>query len=91
MGVFAASGQARTFDFMAGDVGYVPFAMGHYIENTGTTPVRFLEVFRSNYYADVSLNQWLALTPPELVQAHLKLDPQTLAAFHKEKSPVVPV
>ena len=38
MGVFAASGQARTFDFQAGDVGYVPFAMGHYIENTGTTP-----------------------------------------------------
>jgi oxalate decarboxylase len=91
MGVFAASGQARTFDFMAGDVGYVPFAMGHYIENTGTTPVRFLEVFRSSYYADVSLNQWLALTPPELVQAHLKLDQQTLAAFRKEKSPVVPV
>jgi oxalate decarboxylase len=90
MGVFAASGQARTFDFMAGDVGYVPFAMGHYIENTGTTPVRFLEVFKSSYYADVSLNQWLALTPPELVQAHLKIDPQTLAAFHKEKFPVVP-
>jgi oxalate decarboxylase len=91
MGVFAASGQARTFDFMAGDVGFVPFAMGHYIENTGTAPLRFLEVFKSSYYADVSLNQWLALTPPELVQAHLKLDPQTLAAFHKEKSPVVPV
>jgi oxalate decarboxylase len=90
MGVFAASGQARTFDFNAGDVGYVPFAMGHYIENIGTTPVRFLEVFKSSYYADVSLNQWLALTPPELVQAHLKVDPQTLAAFHKEKFPVVP-
>jgi oxalate decarboxylase len=91
MGVFAASGQARTFDFMAGDVGYVPFAMGHYIENTGSMSLRFLEVFKSNYYADVSLNQWLALTPPELVRAHLKLDPQTLAAFHKEKFPVVPV
>jgi oxalate decarboxylase len=90
MGVFAASGQARTFDFLAGDVGYVPFAMGHYVENTGTTPVRFLEVFKSSTYADVSLNQWLALTPPELVQAHLKLDPQTLAAFHKSKFPVVP-
>jgi oxalate decarboxylase len=90
MGVFAASGQARTFDFMAGDVGFVPFAMGHYVENTGTTPLRFLEVFKSSYYADVSLNQWLALTPPELVQAHLKLDPQTLAALHKEKFPVVP-
>jgi oxalate decarboxylase len=90
MGVFAASGQARTFDFMAGDVGFVPFAMGHYVENTGTTTLRFLEVFKSSYYADVSLNQWLALTPPELVQAHLKLDPQTLAALHKEKFPVVP-
>jgi oxalate decarboxylase len=53
--------------------------------------VRFLEIFKSSYYADVSLNQWLALTPAELVQAHLKLDQQTLAAFHKEKSPVVPV
>ncbi len=90
MGVFAASGQARTFDFLAGDVGYVPFAMGHYVENTGATMLRFLEVFKSDYYADVSLNQWLALTPPELVQAHLKLDPSTLAAFHKEKFPVVP-
>jgi oxalate decarboxylase len=37
MGVFAASGQARTFDFQANDVGYVPFAIGHYIENTGNT------------------------------------------------------
>jgi oxalate decarboxylase len=90
MGVFAASGQARTFDFMAGDVGYVPFAMGHYVENTGTTTLRFLELFKSSYYADVSLNQWLALTPPELVQAHLKLDPQTLAALRKDKVPVVP-
>ena len=34
MGVFGASGQARTFDFRAGDVGYVPFAMGHYVENS---------------------------------------------------------
>jgi oxalate decarboxylase len=90
MGVFAGSSQARTFDYVAGDVGYVPFATGHYIENTGTTTLRFLEMFKSSTYADVSLNQWLALTPPELVQAHLKLDPQVLAAFHKAKSPVVP-
>ncbi|HAI05289.1 MAG TPA: oxalate decarboxylase, partial [Pantoea sp.] len=63
MGVFASSGQARTFDYRAGDVGYVPFAMGHYIENTGKGPLRFLELFKSDYYADISLNQWLASTP----------------------------
>jgi oxalate decarboxylase len=91
MGVFGASGQARTFDFQANDVGYVPFAMGHYIENTGNTTLRFLEMFKSDYFADVSLNQWLALTPPELVAATLHADPQLLHAFRKEKSPIVPV
>jgi oxalate decarboxylase len=90
MGVFGASGQARTFDFQAGDVGYVPFAMGHYIENAGTTPLRFLEMFKSSYYADLSLDTWLALTPPELVQAHLNLDRQVVDALRMNKTPVVP-
>ena len=90
MGVFAASGQARTFDFRAGDVGFVPFAMGHYVENTGATPMRFLEIFKSNYFADVSLDQWMALTPPQLVEAHLKLDRQVMDALRKTKAPVVP-
>ena len=90
MGVFASSGQARTFDFQAGDVGYVPFAMGHYVENTGTTTLRFLEMFKSSYYADVSLNQWLALTPPQLVKEHLKLDQQFTNALSKTKIPVRP-
>jgi oxalate decarboxylase len=85
MTVFASSGLARTFDYQAGDVGYIPFAMGHYIENTGETTLRFLEMFRSDHYADVSLNQWLALTPPELVQAHLHLNDASLAALQKNK------
>jgi oxalate decarboxylase len=89
MGVFAAQGQARTFDYRAGDVGFVPFAMGHYVENTGTTPLRFLEIFKSDYYADVSLDQWMALTPPKLVQATLGLDNKVMAALRREKVPVV--
>jgi len=47
-------------------------------------------MFKSSYYADVSLNQWMALTPPELVEAHLNLDKQVMAALRKEKVPVVP-
>lgn len=89
MTVFASGSVARTFDYQAGDVGYVPFATGHYIENTGDTPLRFLEMFRSSYYADVSLNQWMALTPPELVQAHLNLNQKVMQALQKEKRPVV--
>ena len=78
MTVFASGGKARTFDYQAGDVGYVPFAMGHYVENTGDETLRFLEMFRSDHFADVSLNQWMALTPPELVQAHLNIDEGTV-------------
>ena len=36
-------------------MGYVPFAFGHYVENTGDEPLRFLEMFRSPYFADLSL------------------------------------
>jgi oxalate decarboxylase len=69
MTVFASEHTARTFNYSAGDVGVVPFAMGHYVENTSDdTPLRFLEVFRSPHFQDVSLNQWLALIPPELVK-----------------------
>jgi len=40
-------------------------------------------------FAGISLNQWMALTPPELVRAHLNLDRQTLAALRKDKPIVV--
>jgi oxalate decarboxylase len=90
MTVFGSSNRARTFDYQAGDVGYVPFAMGHYVENTGDEPLRFLEMFRSDRFADVSLAQWMALTPPELVKAHLNLDDATLAALSKNKQIIVP-
>ena len=42
------------------------------------------EVF-SPYFADLSLNQWMALTTPKLVQAHLNLDQQTMAGLRKDK------
>jgi hypothetical protein len=41
------------------------------------------------HFACVSLNQWVALTPPELVRAHLNLDQQTLAALRRDKPFVV--
>jgi oxalate decarboxylase len=81
MTVFASGGKARTFDYQGGDVGYVPFAMGHYVENVGDEPLRFLEMFRSDRFADISLAQWMALTPPELVQPHLNLDAATMATI----------
>lgn len=90
MTVFGSEGKARTFDYRAGDVGYVPFAMGHYIENTGATTMRFLEVFRSDRFASLSLNQWMKLTPPELVRSHLNIGQSLLDGLPVEQHPVVP-
>jgi oxalate decarboxylase len=89
MTAFAAEGMARTFDYRAGDVGYVPFGFGHYIQNTGPQTLWFLEMFASNRYADVSLNQWMALTPREMIQETLHVGPELLNALRKEKWEVV--
>ncbi|HLQ63365.1 MAG TPA: oxalate decarboxylase family bicupin [bacterium] len=90
MTVFASVNNARTFNFQAGDVGAVPFPMGHYIENIGKATLRFLEIFRSDHFADVSLAQWLAFTPHALVRAHLNIDESVLAKIPARKTPVVP-
>lgn len=90
MTVYTPTGIARTFNFQAGDVGVVPIHMGHYIENIGTTTLRFLELFKSDHFADISLAQWLAFTPYELVRAHLHIEKSVLAKITKNKRPVVP-
>lgn len=89
MTVFAGNGRARTFDYRAGDVGYVPFASGHYIQNTGDQTLWFLEMFKSDRFVDVSLNQWMALTPRDLVRDNLHIGPELLDALRKVKYPVV--
>jgi oxalate decarboxylase len=90
MTVVSTGNSSRTFDFQAGDVGYVPVSLAHYVENTGSTTLRFLEVFTSSRYADVSLAQWVALTPHELVAANLRLSRPLLDALPAQKHPVVP-
>jgi oxalate decarboxylase len=90
MTVFATGARARTADFEAGDVGYVQQTLPHYIENTGDTDLRFLEMFKSSFYQDLALSEWLSHTPPELVMAHLNIDKATLDALPKEKLVIVP-
>jgi oxalate decarboxylase len=90
MTVFATGGKARTFDYFAGDVGYVPRNMGHYFENVGDGPVQMLEMFRSDHFADISANQWLGLTPQQVVAATLNLDRDTVAAMRKDKPLIMP-
>jgi oxalate decarboxylase len=77
-------------DFQEGDVGYVKQTLPHYIENTGTEDLIFLEMFKSTQYQDVSLNQWLTRLPPGLVQAHLNIDLATINAIPYSEEVIVP-
>ena len=85
MTVFFNGAKARTADFNAGDVGLVPRTFGHYIENTGDVDLIFLEMFKAPLYMDLSLNEWISNTPPELIQQHLGISSDTLAAIPKSK------
>ncbi len=85
MTVFASGGKARTFNYQAGDVGVIPHAMAHYAENLGDEPLLYLEMFRSPRFMDVSLNQWMALSPPKLVKDHLNLNQKTIDALRRDK------
>jgi oxalate decarboxylase len=90
MTVFNTGPKAVTMDFNPGDVGYVKKSNGHYIKNVGDTDLQFLEVFKSSYFADVSLSDWLTHTPPELVAQHLNVDPATIAKFPNNKPEIMP-
>ena len=90
MTVFATGGRARTMDFQAGDVGYVQKTLPHYVENTGNTDLKFLEMFKASSYQDLALSEWLTHTPPELVMAHLGIDRETLEAMSKDEVVIMP-
>jgi oxalate decarboxylase len=90
MTVFAAGSRARTMDFRQGDVGYVQQNFPHYIENTGTTDLVFLEMFKADRYQDVSLANWLTHLPPQLVRDHLGIGAETLERFPHEEKVVIP-
>lgn len=46
-------------------------------------------MFKSDRFVDVSLNQWMALTPKNLVSENLHVGPELLHALRKVKWPVV--
>jgi oxalate decarboxylase len=89
MTIVMPEGRARTMDFNANDVGFVPAVAGHYIENTGTTDVVFLEMFKAPQFLDFSLNNWIGRMPPQMAMAHLNLDESALKRIPTEKQELI--
>ena len=78
MTVFNAQETARTMDFSANDVGFVPNMAGHYVENTGDEDLVFLEMFVAPEFRDFSLNNWLRALPAQVAMAHTNLSAEEL-------------
>lgn len=91
MTAFFNRSLANTFDFNAGDIGYVPRTFPHYIENTGNTDLIFLEMFKADQFQEVALNTWIRNIPPELAIDHLGISMQTLQQIPAVNVPVLPV
>ncbi len=89
MTVFASSGKARTMDFKANDVGFIPAVAGHYIENTGSEDLVFLETFKSSYYADFSLDQWIRRLPFQIATDHLRLSESELQQIPDQNGAII--
>ncbi|KZM24183.1 nutrient reservoir [Ascochyta rabiei] len=88
--VFTGNSNARTFDFGPGDTAVFPDNSGHYIENTSETQnLTWIEIYKADRVADVSLTQWLALTPADIVADVLKLPLSVVEGLKKEKQVLV--
>lgn len=90
MSIFHGSSLATTINFQAGDVGCVPISQGHYITNTGSKNLVFLEVFAYPYYSDISLAEWLAHTPAVLVNATIRTGFDFIDSIKKKEAVIVP-
>jgi oxalate decarboxylase len=91
MTVFNTGPKATTNDFRAGDVGVVRKSLGHYVENTGSDVLQFLELFRTDRYEEVSLAEWFGHLPPELLVQHLNLTREDLEKFPRDRRGIVPI
>jgi oxalate decarboxylase len=60
------------------------------VENTSETEkLVWIEIYKSDRVEDISLTQWLALTPPEIVAQTLNISLSVVEGLKKEKQLIV--
>lgn len=83
--VFGSSGRARTEQFAAGDVGYVPQGYGHYIENVGPEELELVLAFNNGNYESISITAWMAANPALLLATNFGVQESAFAGFPKSE------
>ena len=67
-----------------------PDNAGHYVENrSNSTKLQWIEIYKSDRVVDISLTQWLALTPVPIVASTLKIPESVVRNLKKEKQLII--
>ena len=89
MTVFGSHGRARTDEFAAGDVGYVPQGYGHYIENVGSDELEVVVVLNNGTYELISITSWMSETPEQVLATNFGVPASTFSKFPK-RAAIIP-
>jgi oxalate decarboxylase len=84
MRIFGGHGRVATRDFTKGNVGFIKQGYGHYVENIGTEPLRFIAMFNNPEYQEISISSWLAGNPAAMLADNLGLSNSAVAKLPKE-------
>lgn len=90
VGVFGSHGRSRIEEFTVGDAGYIPRGFGHYIENTGKTPLKVLVGFNSGEYQAIDASTWLASNPADILAANFGVPASSFEAFPRRRVFIAP-
>jgi oxalate decarboxylase len=83
MTIFGAHGRAKTEEFQAGQVGFVPQGFGHYVEQLGDEPTKFILLFNSPVFEEISISKWLAGNPASFLADNFQLSKEQVDRLPK--------
>ena len=65
--VFGAHGRVRTEEFGPGHVCFIQQGFGHCVEQIGSEPTKFVVLFNSPVFEEISITKWLAGNPHSII------------------------
>jgi oxalate decarboxylase len=83
VGIFGAHGRVAQAEFGPGDVCFIPQGFGHWIEQLGPTPTQLVILFNNPHYEEISLSQWLAANPAQLLGTNFGVREDVIAKLPK--------
>lgn len=83
--LFGSSGRMATAEFGPGDVAYIPQGYGHSVQNIGPEETEIVITFDSGHYQEISLSEWLATSPTQLLANNFGVEEEVFANFPKQQ------